>query len=121
MTRPYRHLRLEKVDDIDCVHLSERRLNETEVQEFTEDLISLIVDDGCRKLVLSLGPGAPQCLYSVFLARLFTVRRRMQEVHGRFIISDANDDVREVFKAVHLEEFFEFAPDVATAIAALKK
>ena len=117
MAIKHRQLDVEHQNDIVCAHLRKRKFEETEVQELSDELLSLILDDGCRKLVLSLGPGSPECLYSIFLAKLFTVRRRIGELGGTMKLCDVSDDVIGVFEACHLKEFFEFYPDQASAMA----
>jgi anti-anti-sigma regulatory factor len=119
MSRAFRYLTVDVKDDVFCVLMRQRKLTETEVQEFTEELLSLIQDQGCRKLVLSLGPGSPDCLYSIFLAKLFAVRRRITELGGVMKLCDVTEDVLGVFDACHLKDFFDFAPDQESARAAL--
>jgi len=110
---------VERLDDVFCVHMLNRKMDETQVQEFSDELMSLILDEGCRKLVLNLGPGSPECMYSIFLAKLYTLRRRLAEVGGAMILCDVTDDVISVFAACHLKQFFDFAPDQQTAVAEL--
>jgi anti-anti-sigma factor len=117
MDRPFRQIEVERRGDVFCVRLRHRQLDENQVQELSRELLSLIQEDGCRKMVLSLGPGSPDCLYSVFLAKLFTVRRRLVEAGGGLKLCDVTDDVRRVFEACHLQDYFDFAPDLETAVA----
>ena len=83
MKRPYRHIDVERQKDVFCVRMRKRKLDETELHEFIDEVLSLIHDEGCRKMALSLGPGSPECLYSIFLAKLFTVRKRLIEAGGK--------------------------------------
>jgi hypothetical protein len=119
MPRPYQHILVDRKDDVFCVRLRRTHLEETDILEMADELISLIKEQGCRKMVLSLGPGPLHCLYSVFLAKLVMVRRNILEQDGRLILSDATPDTLEVFEACHLKEHFEFEPDQAVAVAAL--
>jgi len=119
MSGSHRYLDVDVKDDVYCVRMRQRHLTETEIQEFTDELLSLIQDDGCRKLILSLGPGSPDCLYSIFLGKLFAVRRRITELGGAMKLCDVTDDVLGVFDACNLKDFFEFAPDMETARTAL--
>jgi anti-anti-sigma factor len=118
MPRPYRHIDVECRGDVFCVRLPRRRLNETEVNELADDLVGLIADEGCRKLALALGPKEPEFLYSVFLAKLVMVRRRLSEVGGTLKICYAGENVRGVFEACKLEEMFDFSPDFDAAVRA---
>jgi hypothetical protein len=113
-----RHIDVDRQGDIFCVHLRSHRYDESAIQELAQELTSLILQQGCRKLALSLGPESPQCLYSVFLAKLVTLRRLMAEKGGEFKICDANEQTLGVFEACRLKDHFEFVPDLQTAVAA---
>jgi hypothetical protein len=117
MIRQYRLITVERKRDVFCVHLRHRKLEEGEIYSLTEELLSLVTDEGCTKLALSLGPEEPQCLYSVFLARLITLRRRLMEKGGALKICDASPAVVDVFAACQLKDYFDFVPDQKTAIA----
>jgi hypothetical protein len=116
----YRHIDVLRDGDIFCVRLQPHRYDETAVQELAQELSSLILQQGCRKLALSLGPEPPQCLFSVFLAKLVTLRRLMAEQGGQLKICDANEHTTGVFDACRLKEHFDFCPDTQTAVAAWK-
>lgn len=119
MPSPYRLITVDREADVFCVRLRKRKLDETEVYQLAEELTSLITDEGCRKMALSLGPEEPQCLYSVFLAKLITVRRQLLERDGGLRLCDASPAVLDVFAACKLKDYFEFAPDMNTAILQL--
>src|SRR4051812_47478978 len=119
MERPYQHIDVQRHGDVFCVRLRSRRLLEIDILELADELVSLIVDAGCRKLALSLGPEAPECMYSIFLAKLLMVRRRLKECGGALRLCHASDDVLGLFEACRLKEYFEFSPDQQAAIAAL--
>jgi anti-anti-sigma factor len=119
MNRPPHHVNAERRGDVFCVSLRERRLDEHAVYETADELLSLISDDGCRKLALRLGPEALVCLYSVFLAKLVTVQRKLREHGGALKLYDVPPEVHDVFKACRLHDHFDFAPDEAAAVAAL--
>jgi hypothetical protein len=119
MERPYQHIEVQRHGDVYYVRLRARRMTETEILETADELVSLIIDGGCRKLALSLGPEAPECMYSIFLAKLIMVRRRLKECGGSMKICEAPPDVVNLFEACHLKEYFDFIPDRQTALAAL--
>jgi anti-anti-sigma factor len=87
------------------------------VYELGDELHHLAAQDGCRKMVLSLGPPEPQFLYSVFLAKLVTLQRRLQARGGKLKIADTTPETRDIFDACGLTNLFDFAPDRATALA----
>src|SRR4051794_37922780 len=102
MDRPFHHLEVEEHDGVFCVRLRERRLDETAVDELAEELVSLVTEHDCRKLALSLGPEPLDCLYSVFLAKLVTLRRRVLEHGGVLTLCDVHPHTRRVFEACRL-------------------
>jgi hypothetical protein len=71
--------------------------------------------------VLSLGPGTLECLYSIFVAKLVMVHRRLLDHAGALILCDVTPDVMTVFEACRLQNYFEFSPDVPSAIAAMNR
>jgi anti-anti-sigma factor len=118
MPRPYRTIVVERTDDVYCVRLKQTQLPEPEVHELAEELVSLIDNEGCRKMVLSLGPEAPNLIYSVFVGKLLMLRRRLQEQGGALKLCGASPAVHSVFDALQLTHFFDFYPDQAAATAA---
>src|SRR5436309_544562 len=99
MPPSFRHIEVERRGDVFCVRLRRTELQEIDILEFADEVISLIIDQGCRKLVLHLGPGAIDCLYSVFLAKLVKIRRRLIECGGWLVLSGASPEVMSVFEA----------------------
>jgi len=111
---------VDRKGDVFWVRLRQQRIEESELSALADELLGLISEQSCRKMALSLGPDEPQCLYSVFLAKLITVRRRMLEVGGTMILCDASPAVYGVFAACQLDNYFDFAPDLASAIERLR-
>lgn len=119
MQPPLSLVEVERHGDVFCARLGEPRLDEATVARLTAELFSLIDDQGCRKLVLDLGPRPIQCLYSMFIARLVQVRRRLLDEGGAMRICRGSAETTQVFEAVGLQDFFDFSPDRAAAVAAL--
>jgi anti-sigma B factor antagonist len=115
-----RHILTTRVGDVTCVSLAKHRLAEEELAQLADEVIGLI-DGGCRKMVFNLGPGALECLYSVFLSKLVTFQRVMREHGGAMKLCDVTPEVHEVFQACRLNDLFEFAPDQPTALEAFAK
>ena|SRR5581483_6138566 len=120
MAPSYRHLEVERQGDVYCVRLRPGHLQETDILEMADEMHSLIVDEGCRRMAIALGPETVDCLYSVFLAKLVGVRRRMLECGGHLVLCDLHPAVVGVFEACRLKEYFEFVPDRATAVDRLR-
>jgi hypothetical protein len=117
MERSVRHIAIDRQGDVFCVRFRSHHMSEADILETADELLGLISKDGCRKMVLSLGPGEIECLYSVFLAKLVMVRRHLAEGNGRLKIAEASNATIGVFEACRLREYFEFEPDVPTAVA----
>ncbi len=117
--RPYRHIVVERKKDVFCVRLRRHQMEETDILEMADELLSLINDQGCRKMVLSMGPKEVECLYSVFLAKLVMVRRQLAENGGALKISEASPETIGVFEACHLKDLFDFVPDQEAGVASL--
>lgn len=118
MERPYRHIAIERAGDVHCVRLTEPKLDENGLHELSDELNRLLAEGGCRKLVLSLGPDEPQFLYSVFLAKLVGLQRRLQAVAGGLKLCHVGPDTMQIFEACRLTPLFAFYPDRAAAVAA---
>lgn len=116
MTRPYRFLNVERRGDVFCTRLRQTQLDELMIHELADEFRRLIDDDGCRKLALSLGPDAPECLYSVFLAKLIALQRELREHQGALVLCHASPPVREIFAACALDQLFHFVPDFDAAV-----
>ena len=66
MDRAFLHIVVERNNDVFCVRLRRPRMNEADILDMVDELTSLINNDGCRKMSLSLGPGQLECLIASF-------------------------------------------------------
>ncbi len=117
MEHPYRHVDVERRGEVLCVRLRRPRLEEAEIHELADECLAL-VRDGCRRMVLSLGPKSPECLYSVFLGKLLTLQRALREQGGELKLCDVSPHVLGIFEACQLQDYFEFHRDPAAAVRA---
>jgi hypothetical protein len=117
MSRSDRYIDVERRGDAFCVRLRQHRLEERQIHEVTRELLALVTDEGCRKLALSLGPQPPECLYSVFLAKLITVQRVLGGLGGALVLCEVAPEVRAIFEACSLDHQFPFVPDFDAAVA----
>jgi hypothetical protein len=118
MSRSFQHITVERQNGCHCVRLRSFTMDETALRSMFTELLILVKEEGCRRLALSLGPGEPKCLYSVFLAKLITLQRVLREQSGRLFLCDASEQVRGIFRVCQLENLFHFVPDFAAACAA---
>ena len=112
----YKHIRVERHGDVFCVRLRHTRLEENEIHQLGSELIDLCEQQGCRKLALSLGPQPPDCLYSVFLAKLMTLQRRLAEMGCALLLCEVSPEVQAIFQVCHFAEYFRFVPDFDAAV-----
>ena len=115
----YRHIEVERNQDVCCVRLRSRQMGESDILAMADELLSLIRDQGCRKMIFCLGPGSLDMLFSIFLAKLLMIRRRLSEQGGVLKLCNVSPEIMEVFEACHLRSHFEFVSDQASAVAAL--
>jgi anti-anti-sigma factor len=117
MIRLQHYIDIERRGDVYCVRLCQTRLDEPMIHELAAELRGLVAEGACRKLALSLGPEAPQCLYSMFLAKLITLQRLLREQQGELVLCHAQPTVRRIFEACCLDQLFQFVPDFEAAVA----
>jgi hypothetical protein len=119
MSDTYRQLAVEQVGDVWCLGLHRPRLGVGGLEELVADIDQFMAHTPCRNVVFSLGPEEPECLYSIFLAKLVTLQKRLRATGGALIIAQASEDVRKIFAACRLDDLFSFTPDRGDAIASL--
>jgi hypothetical protein len=117
MTRPYHYIEVERRGDVVCTRLRRSQLDEPMIHELAGELRRLVTEESCRKLALSLGPEAPQCLYSVFLAKLITLQRMLRERGGELVLCYVSPPVHSIFATCCLDQLFHFEPDFDAAVA----
>src|SRR5260370_248599 len=110
MPRPYRQIDVDQEGDIFCVRLRRKKMGEEELHQLAVELGELL-DQGCRKMVLSLGPEDPVLLYSVFLAKLVSFQKRLRQAGGSLKLAQVGPQTLEIFKVCRLADLFEFYPD----------
>jgi hypothetical protein len=94
------------------------RIEEPDIPNLTSELISVGSTPGCKKVALSLGPRPPECMYSVFLAGLMSVQRRLAEKGCTLLLCEAGPEVLAIFNVCRLAEHFHFVPDFDAAVGA---
>ena len=115
----YRFITVEQRGDVFCVRLKSTRLDESEIHLLGDELTDLCDDQGCCKLALSLGPQPLDCLYSVFLAKLVTVRNALRKHGGQLVLCEVSPAAYSVFEACLLHREFTFVPDFDAAVTLL--
>lgn len=121
MERPFTQIEVELHGDAFCVCLRHPRLDEKGLEELGAEISRLIDEQGCRKMVINLGPEDPLCLYSVFLAKLVNLQRRLQVNGGVMALAQVSPDTLKIFQVTGLEKFFTFFPTQEAALAGLTR
>jgi anti-anti-sigma factor len=119
--RPYQYLEVRQDADVFCVRLRRFKLDEGQLFDMCNELVRVVEVDGCRKMVLNLGPPDLEFLYSIFLAKLVSLQRRLHEVNGALKLAGAGPATYSIFQACRLEALFDFLPDEAAALRALTR
>ncbi|MBY0230114.1 MAG: hypothetical protein K2W96_12600 [Gemmataceae bacterium] len=112
----YRHIRVERKDGAACLRLRKARFDETEIHQLGDEILAASTADGGTKAALSLGPGQPDCLYSVFLAKLVGIRNALRKAGGEFVLVEVSPLAYSVFEACLLHKEFAFFPDFESAL-----
>jgi hypothetical protein len=110
----YSYLLVELYGDVACVRLVRTRLEEMELLEMGDELVHLASLQG--KLILLLGPERPDFLYSVFLAKLISVRNATRRRGGELVLCQVNPITYTVFEACRLDRAFVFCPTLDEAL-----
>ena len=113
----HRHISATRQGGVVCVRLKHTRLEETEIPQLGDEVLSLCREGGCRKLALCLGPETLYCLYNVFLARLVATRNALGKLGGQMVLCDAGPNTYDAFEACQLHREFVFVRDFAAALA----
>ena len=119
MRRSYQFITFEKDGDVFCARLKQPRIEDNQMEDLGAELAHLIEEEHARKIVLCLGPEEPECLISVFLAKLISLQRRLDVMKGAFVLAQVSEHTRGIFRAAGIEKFFHFYPDSQAAIQAL--
>ena len=119
MQRPYHFIVFELIGDVFCVRLKKPRVEDHQMEDLGAELARLIDEENCRKMVLNLGPEEPECLISIFLAKLINLQRRLDGMSGALTLANASDYTRNIFSIAGIEKFFHFYPDQQSAVQAL--
>ena len=120
MPRSYQYLAIERDDDIFCVQMQRTHVEDQQMEDLSTEFARLLDEENCRKMVLVLGPEDPECLISVFLAKLINLQRKLESLGGSLALAGLSESTQTVFHAAGIQRFFHFYPDVAAAVKALK-
>jgi hypothetical protein len=115
----FRLIKVERIDGVACARLLRTRLEEGEILQLGDELLALANEAGGGRVALALGPQQPDCLYSVFLAKLVSVRNACRRNRGELVLHSLSPLTYSVFEASHLHKEFVFRPGQAEAVTYL--
>ena len=116
MDRPYQYLDVERHEKTCIVRLVHAQYDDTMLDQMGVELARLLDEDGCRSMILSLGPDEPDCLYSVFLAKLLSLKKRMELSGGQLLLADLGAHTRKILQVAGLEKYFRMFDDTDAAL-----
>ena len=117
MVDSYRHITAQRQGDIACVRLVKMRLDENELHQLGNELDHLSQVGGCRKIALDLMMKTPDCLYSIFLAELIKLHRRLKGGGGGLKLCACTSQVQDILHACGLLAHFDVVANTTTALA----
>ncbi len=117
MANTYRHIVVERHGTVACVRLAKLRLEEHEIYQMFNEVLHLGQEGGCPRIALCLGPKTPECMYSVFLAKLIGLQRRLLKIGGELKLCECTQQVIEILNACVLLGHFTLVADAAMALA----
>jgi len=117
MNRSSRLIDVSKQEGAVCVRVRPEHLDELEVIAVADELQLVSQQKDCRKLIVSFDNRPIQCMYSVFLAKLITVQRRLAVHDAVLILAEVHPVIRSVFEACQLDTYFLFTKTVEEALA----
>lgn len=116
MVTEYRYIRVEPEENARCVMFRQQRMTEQEVLELGDEVLRMVDAEDCPRVVLDFASTTPECLYSVFLAKLVSLQRALEAKGGGLRLCSCNPQVVGVFRACCLDRIFTIAPDRAAAL-----
>ncbi|MBI3407422.1 MAG: STAS domain-containing protein [Planctomycetes bacterium] len=120
MERPFKQIEVERVEGAFCVRIRKVELDEKSLEDVGAEIARLIDEENGLHIILNLGPKDPLCLYSVLLAKLISLQRRLQKIGGELALANLGPETKKIFQVAGLEKFFSFYPDQTAALEALR-
>lgn len=100
-----RWLRIEPRDEVAIVHfLQPRILDEEVIDHIGQELVRLVVEQGCRRMVLDFREVAAMATH--MLGELLVLHKKLQAAGGRVVMCEFQPSLREVFEVLKLSLVF---------------
>lgn len=121
MDRPFHFIDVDRREGVFCARLRQQNYSDNELEDLGAEIGRLVDEEGGRRLVLTLGPADPQLLFSVFLAKLINLQKRLEAGGGQLAIAQVGPATLAIFQVAGLERFFHFYSSEDEACAALQR
>ena len=115
----YQYITFERTGEVLCARLQNPRVADQDMEDLGAELVRLVDVEKGEKIVVCLGPDEPDCLISVFLAKLISLQRRLGSSGGELALAHVSEHTRGIFVAAGIEKLFHFYPDQESAVHAL--
>lgn len=113
------YVEVEPRETVTLAAFTRSRLSEDEnIEQLGQELLALVDQYQCRKLVLSLG--RVEYVTSSVVGKLITLHRRLHRKHGQLVLCELQPAVREILKSSRLLEYFHTAGNRDEALAILE-
>ena len=111
---------IESQGDVTVVVVDRARLSEEDnITQWGQELIDLVEQYGCHRLVVSLERVV--YLSSAALGKLIMLHRRLHRHSGRLVLCGLVDTVSDIFATGRLDQYFTIVPDVPGGVAAVQQ
>ena len=89
----FKFISYERQGDGLCLRFKNLRPSELEIQDSFQEIKKIIADEKATKVALSLGPNM-ECMYSVFLGKIISLQRQLNELGGKLAICHVSPQVK---------------------------
>jgi|GEM_PF-588348 len=114
-----KYLTLHQQDDITIVRFTNPTiLDAYHINDVSKELYALVEQEGCRQIVLDFAD--IRMLSSQTLSVLLNMRKILDEVAGKMVISGIDPKLYRVFKITNVNSLFEFFDEVEVAVKSLE-
>ena len=113
----YRRLAVNEVGDVTVVHFRDQKiLDDLNIQELGQELVSLVEVENRKKLLLNFS--SVEFLSSAALGKLITLDKKVKATKGTLKLCNIQPQTYEVFAITKLNRLFDIKEDEADALAA---
>src|SRR5438552_19134901 len=113
-----RRLEVEDIGEVTVVNFTDKKiLDEQNIQVISEQLFSLVDEEGWRKILLNFSN--VEYLSSAALGKLITLNKKLQQAGGKLILCNIDPQIYEVFEITKLDKFFKIMKDDQSGLQAV--